>query len=348
VNGIMLLADGSSVPADAAGVEAALKDGKLVWLDVLQPGPEDVAALSQTFELHPLAAEDLTDFGQRPKIEDFGNLVYMVSYGLAGHVGDDPALDVTTLAVTEVHCFYAENFLVTVRRGGCHSLEQMRDRMKARVAELAGADLFTGTTGRPGNDRPIRLILLHHIMHSLADGFFPALSSFDDRIDELQEQIFAKPTNDQLAQLLGMQRWLVHVRKLIAPQRDVVASLVSGMVLLPGMTAESDPYLRDLYDHLIRINDMMDSYRDLLSNSMSAYLSMVSNNLNVVMKQLTIMATVFLPLSFLTGFFGQNFAWLVNRMGSLPTFMILGIGTEALAVGGLFWLFWRRGWIGGS
>ena len=105
-----------------------------------------------------------------------------------------------------------------------------------------------------------------------------------------------------------MQRWLVQVRKLIAPQRDVIASLVSGMVLLPGMTAESDPYLRDLYDHLIRINDMIDSYRDLLSNAMSAYLSMVSNNLNVVMKQLTIIATVFLPLSFLTGFFGQNFA----------------------------------------
>jgi magnesium transporter len=128
----------------------------------------------------------------------------------------------------------------------------------------------------------------------------------------------------------------------------VVASLVSGMVLLPGMTAESDPYLRDLYDHLIRINDMMDSYRDLLSNTMSAYLSMVSNNLNVVMKQLTIMATVFLPLSFLTGFFGQNFAWLVNRLGSLPTFLFLGLGTEVLAVGGLYWLFRRRGWIGGG
>ena len=348
MNGIMLLADGSAVPADPDGVEAALKDGKLIWLDVLQPSPEDVTALSSTFELHPLAAEDLTDFGQRPKIEDFGNLVYIVGYGLAGHVGDDPAVDVTTLGVTEVHCFYAEKFLVTVRHGGCHSLEQMRTRMEARVAELASEALLPGSTGLPASDRPVRLILLHHIMHSLADGFFPALSTFDDRIDDLQEQIFAKPTNDQLAQLLGMQRWLVQVRKLIAPQRDVVASLVSGMVLLPGMTAESDPYLRDLYDHLIRINDMMDSYRDLLSNTMSAYLSMVSNNLNVVMKQLTIMATVFLPLSFLTGFFGQNFAWLVNRLGSLPTFLILGLGTEALAVGGLYWLFRRRGWIGGG
>lgn len=321
---------------DPAAIRHALKDGSLLWLDVVRPDPDDVAALHEIFELHPLAVEDLTDFGQRPKVEDFGNLIYLVSYGIAGPVGEGKDIDITELGVTEVHCFYSESFLVTVRHDGCHSLETMRDR-----AGLPGMRL-TGAT------RPTRLILLHNILHSLSDSFFPALSDLDDRIDELQEQMFAKPTNDQLAGLFGMQRWLVHVRKLISPQRDMIASLVSGMVILPGMTAESDPYLRDLYDHLIRISDMIDSYRDLLSNAMSAYLSMVSNNLNQVMKQLTIMATIFLPLSFLTGFFGQNFAWLVGRLGSLTTFIGLGLGTEVLAVGGLFWLFRRRGWIGGS
>jgi magnesium transporter len=103
--------------------------------------------------------------------------------------------------------------------------------------------------------------------------------------------------------------------------------------------------VRDLYDHSIRISDEIDSYRDLLDNATSAYLSMVSNRLNEVMKQLTIIATVFLPLSFLTGFFGQNFAWLVGRLGSLPAFLILGLGTEVIAVAGLWWLFRRRGWI---
>ena len=143
-----------------------------------------------------------------------------------------------------------------------------------------------------------------------------------------------------------MQRWLVYARKIISPMRDATASLVAGMVVLPGTTPESDPYLRDLYDHLIRISDMIDSYRDLLSNGMDAYLSMVSNNLNVVMKQLAVIATIFLPLSFLTGFFGQNFGWLVSHLGGWPTFVILGIGSELLAVGGLFALFRKRGWIG--
>jgi magnesium transporter len=348
VDAILLLTNGSSAIADVAAVQNALKDGTLLWLDVLQPGPEDVAGLSEALELHPLAAEDLTDFGQRPKVEDFGNLVYFVTYGITGSVSDEPGFDLTALGVTEVHCFFAENFLVTVRHGGCQSIEQMRQRVQARAAELVGEALLPGTTGQPGSGRPVRLILLHHLMHGLTDSFFPALSSFDDRIDELQEQIFAKPTNEQLAQLFSMQRWLVQIRKLIAPQRDVMASLVSGMVNLPGMSAESDPYLRDLYDHLIRISDTIDSYRDLLSNAMSAYLSIVSNNLNVVMKQLTIIATIFLPLSFLTGFFGQNFAWLVGRLGSLATFLVLGLGTEVLAVVGLYTMFRRRGWLGGG
>jgi magnesium transporter len=103
--------------------------------------------------------------------------------------------------------------------------------------------------------------------------------------------------------------------------------------------------VRDLYDHLIRISDMVDSYRDLLSGSLDAYMSVVSNRLNDVMKQLTIIATIFLPLSFLTGFFGQNLGWLVSREGSIGAFLIFGIGVELAAVLGLLMLFRRRGWI---
>ena len=135
------------------------------------------------------------------------------------------------------------------------------------------------------------------------------------------------------------------MRKLVTPQRDMVASILTQVVPIPGVTAESERYIRDLYDHLIRISDMVDSYRDLLSGSLDAYMSVVSNRLNDVMKQLTIIATVFLPLSFLTGFFGQNFGWMVQRMGSLGVFLGLGVGTEVLAALGLLLLFRRRGWM---
>jgi magnesium transporter len=323
VQALLIQVDGSTGSADKSAIEQALRDDKLLWLDVRAPDADDVAALTEIFSLHPLAAADLTEFGQRPKIEDFGNLVYLVGYGVKGTDND----------LTEVHFFIAEKFLVTVRREGCQSLEEMRDRVSPRDQRLEG------------QARPTRMILLHNILDALIDSFFPSLSAFDDRIDELQEMIFAKPSNAQLAELFTMQRWLVSVRKLVSPLRDAMASLVSGVVTLPGMTAESDPYLRDLYDHLIRISDLIDSYRDLLSNAMDAYLSMVSNNLNEVMKQLAIIATIFLPLSFLTGFFGQNFAWLVNQLGGLPVFLIVGIGSELVAVLALYWLFRHRGWI---
>jgi magnesium transporter len=324
VQGKLILLDGSAPPADDATIKGALADGKLLWLDIRPADPDGIRLLRDVFNMHPLAIQAVSEFGQRPKVEDFGNAVYLVSYGASGE-GQD---------LTEVHIFISKDYLVTIRKDHCHALDQLWERL-----------------GRPGglstdSNRPLRLILLHHILDGLIDSFFPPLSDFDDQIDALQEKIFAKPSNDQLQELFNMQRWLVNVRKLVSPQRDMMASLVAGMVELPGMTPDSDPYLHDLYDHTIRISDLIDSYRDLLSNAMDAYLSMVSNNLNLVMKQLAIIATIFLPLSFLTGFFGQNFAWLVNRLGSMTVFLGAGIGTELVAVAGLYLLFRRRGWIG--
>jgi magnesium transporter len=323
MDGKLIRLDGSSADAELKLVEKALADGDLLWLDLRSAGEDGIAMLRDTFLLHPLAIEDVTEFGQRPKVEDYGDVVYLVSYGVAS--------DGTTFS--EVHFFIAENYLVTVSNCGCPAMDQVRDRVTKPGGQL------------PGGNRPTRLIMLHHLLDALIDSFFPKLSDFDDQMDALQERIFAKPSNDQLAELFDMQRWLVVARKLISPQRDMMASLVAGMVELPGTTPAADPYLRDLYDHLIRISDLIDSYRDLLSNAMSAYLSMVSNNLNEVMKQLAIIATVFLPLSFLTGFFGQNFAWLVGKLGGWPTFLIVGVGTELVAVVALYWLFRRRGWI---
>jgi magnesium transporter len=327
VDGKLILIDGSTAPLDEVTIKGALEDGKLLWLDFKPADPDGIALLRDDFQLHPVAIEAVSEFGQRPKVEDFGDVVYLVSYGVTGPERDD---------LTEVHIFIAADYLITIRKDHCHALDARGDRL----GKPGGLPAGTG--------RPTRLILVHHILDSLIDSFFPRLSDFDDRIDDLQEQIFAKPSNDQLAELFNMQRWLVNARKLVTPQRDMMAALVAGMVNMPGMTPDGEPYLRDLYDHTIRISDQIDSYRDLLSNAMSAYLSMVSNNLNEVMKQLAIIATIFLPLSFLTGFFGQNFAWLVGNLGGWPTFVIVGLGTEVLAVAGLYWLFRRRGWLGSA
>ena len=298
-------------------IELALKEDRLLWLDLQGTDDEVLILLREVFKIHPLAVEDVKEFGQRPKIEDYDDFVSIVAYG-ARDLGEP---------MTEVHCFYAERFLVSVHR----------DEVPA-VAEACH------TLGRLHTDR--RLVALYRLLDALVDTMFPYLASMDERIDELQDQIFVSPKESQLSDLFALKRQIVTMRKLVTPQRDMVSTMMAQVVTIPGMTAESERYVRDLYDHLIRISDMVDSYRDLLSGSLDAYMSMVSNRLNDVMKQLTIIATVFLPLSFLTGFFGQNLGWLVNREGSLTAFLIFGIGTEALAVIALFILFRRRGWLG--
>src|SRR5204862_1089405 len=144
--------------------------------------------------------------------------------------------------------------------------------------------------------------------------------------DELENQIFLRASDDQLQEIFQMKRLLVGMRKAVTPQRDAFASLTGRMAELPGFDTEDEHYFRDVYDHLIRISDLIDSYRDLLTSAMDVYLSTVSNRLNAVMKQLTIIATVFLPLTFITGFFGQNFGWRVRNITSFSAVAVFGIG----------------------
>jgi len=188
-------------------------------------------------------------------------------------------------------------------------------------------------------------MLLYRVIDSLLDGFFPVLSAIDDEIDELEDAILENPTDDQLARLFDLKRSLIAMRKVVTPERDLFAPMVGDVDALPGVTQDGERYFRDLYDHLIRISDLLDSYRDLLSGALDTHISTVSNRLNIVMKQLTMIATIFLPLSFLTGFFGQNFSWMVDRITSWQTFWFVGVGVQILVVVGLLMLFRQRGWL---
>ena len=251
-------------------------------------------------------------------MEDFERFVSIVFFG-SSSVGRP---------LIEVHLFFSENFLVTLHREPCMAFEGMLTAMARHHTGLAA-----------------RVIVLHHVLDSLVDSLFPMMASFDDKIDAIQEDIMVKPQPEQLESLFTLKRWLTDVRKVVAPQRDMLSALLSQRVDVPGMTKDNEPYFRYLYDHLIKINDLVDSHRDLLSSSMDAYMSQMSNRQNDVMKQLTIMATIFLPLSYLTGFFGQNFSWLVNSIGGWEEFFGVGLGTEALAVIILLITFKRRGWL---
>jgi magnesium transporter len=349
-----LLDDQGDVQEDVSRqtIEGLLRDGKLFWLDLPTVGEEEVELLRDVFHFHPLAVEDAEHFGERPKLEEYDGYVTLVLYGSGAEAaeaatdpggnggppvpGPDPTTsvsvdpdDVETLS--EVHCFLSDKYLVTVHRGHCPAFRAMLARAHARKIPVTD---------------PSRLF--YRVADTLVDSFFPVLAELDDRIDTLQSQVMQRPDNAQLGELLGYRSSLIALRRVVTPQRDLFASLSSQVTELPGFGDEEVRYLRDIYDHLIRLSDMIDGYRDLLSGTTDAYLSVVSNQLNVVMKQLAIISTVFLPLSFITGFFGQNFSWLLARLGSWEVFALLGVGSEVVAVGLLVVLFRRRGWIGGN
>jgi magnesium transporter len=323
-----LTCDGSFGEPTRADIEQHFRDQVFFWLDL--DGVDDDAhdLLQNTLNLHQLAVSHAQEFGQRPKIEDYDDFVYMVVHGGGGGVGgsDDEPLTV------EVHFIVAEHFVITIHHGPCPAMAAVHERIGHRRASEFQAP---------------QVALLYLVIDQLVDGFFPILDAFDTKIDDLEDAILVQPTEEQLGTLFTMKRTLVTLRKVITPQRDMFASITSGVESLPGMTDDGQRYLRDIYDHLIRISDLVDGYRDLLSSVMDTHLSTVSNRLNVVMKQLTIIATIFLPLSFITGFFGQNFGWLVQHIGSGQVFVTLGLGLNIVVAAALYYLFRKRGWLGG-
>jgi magnesium transporter len=317
---------GTAADATPQGIVEAAAGGTFFWLDldVHDPGPDDdvKGMLINTFHFHPVAVEAADQFGQRARIDDYDDFVHIVTFGMAGD-GQN---------VAEVHCFITEKFIISIHRGDCPALATVRDRISTHHA----AD-----TAAP------QVVVFFLIMDTLIDSFFPVLSDFDDAIDNLESAILKDPTEEQLGTLFAMKRQIMTIRKVITPQRDMISSLNAGMVAIPGMTDQGSVYFRNLYDHLIRISDMVDGYRDLIGGAMDTHLSMVSNRLNVVMKQLAIIATIFLPLGFLTGFFGQNFAWPIAHIQvGLGHFLVLGLGSELVAIVLLVILFKRRGWLG--
>jgi magnesium transporter len=321
MDGHLITVDGTEHEIDQASLKRLIDSSARFWLDLAGRDTAAIEALLRdTFGFHPLTVEDAGQFGQRPRFDTYDNFVLLVVYGVTA----DGRL-------IEVHCFYTENYLVTVHHDPSDDLTEFARRLGQRMGPS-----------------PDHVMLLYRVIDALVDAYFPVLAELDDRIDELADEILQRPTEQQLGELFDMKRSLIALRKVVTPQRDMFASLLTEPEAIPAMTPDAERYFRDLYDRLIRISELVDSYRDLLSGALDTYLSTVSNRLNVVVKQLTIIATIFLPMSFLTGFFGQNFAWMVARIGSFPVFLVVGIGFQILTVAALVILFRRRGWLTGD
>ena len=301
---------------DREAIAGLLQRDEYFWLDLTAPGKDEVEELAKLFSFHPLALEDTLKRGQRPKLEDFGDYMFLVYYGAASRDGGEIALD-------EVHAFLSGSYIVTTHPSQCTVLEEARERLSAQ---------------EPRSEQ----FVVYRVLDGLTDSFFPVLERLDDRMERLDAEIFETATPGHLEEITELRRQLVSLKRVATPQRDLLARGVDDILEIPGLEADSRNYFRDVYDHAIRISDQIDSYRDLLSGTRDAYLSIVSNRLNQITKQLTVVATIFLPLSFLVGFFGQNFKWMVENIDSEAAFFVLGVGGLVLSVAGLL-LWFRRG-----
>ena len=305
------------VPAGPESIAERLSSSECFWLDILEPGEEDLALLREAFGFHALAVEDSEQFGQRPKVEGYDDFVFLVVYGWA------PDED----GRVEVHCFSTERYLVTVHRDPSPTLDSLREKLEREPTRF-----------------PEGPLLLHGVIDRLVDDFLPVLEGLGDDLDAIEERVFAEPKHEQLEDIFRMKRRLARLRRVLAPERELLARVTGGANELPGMTVEAERHFRDVYDQLVRLAEEIDGDRELANSAIDAYLSTASNRLNVTTKQLTVIATIFLPLSFLTGFFGQNFDWMVGEVSSWQAFVLFGIGLEVLLVIGLVVLFRVRGW----
>ena len=305
---------------DAARIKDHLERDHFFWLDLTAPSRGELVELQQVFGFHPLALEDTEHFGQRPKLDNYGEYVFLTFYGAWRHGEDDRE------PVDEVHLFISGRYLVTIHHDPLPPLDHQREQLDGRVLH---SEQF----------------LLYRVLDALTDSFFPLLADMDDEIDSLEAAMLTHPTEQQLERIFSLKRQLVVMRKVVTPQRDLFARSIDQIADLPGLELDERDYFRDVYDHLIRISDLIDSYRDLLSGATDMYLSTISNRQNGVMKQLTVIATIFLPLTFITGFFGQNFAFMVTHLiRSTWAFWVLGVGSMLATCLGLLIYFRRKGW----
>jgi len=305
-------------PADQL---SELRGAHPCWLDISNPQSEEFDLVAKELELHPLAVEDARHGHQRPKIDQYETHYFIVFYAL-----ESPSPGVVNYH--EVAIFVAQNAIVTVHEG---------DFSARRLVEKRFVEGHLPTGG----------LLLHALLDTMVDQYFEVVDQFGERI-ELLEQFVAEETGPNLhrahaplRELFLVKRELLELRKTIAPERDVLQVLVRGDIRELRETGKR-AYFQDVYDHILRVTDEIDTFRELTSNVIDAYLAAASNRLNEVMKVLTSIATVLLVLTVVTSFFGQN--WDFIPYGSVTLFWVSIIVSGILAVG-LTMYFHRRGWL---
>jgi magnesium transporter len=297
----------------------------VIWVDMESPTAADEQVLLDVFNFHPLTVEDCRENRHYPKIEEFPGYIYFIVHGVRADTSPD------RFNTIELDGFLGSNYVITYHHDFFRSIANVKQLLRTSPIACQRGPAF----------------LLHQILDQIVDFYSPVLDDFDSRIDQLEETIFSlrRPNNEILSEIMDLKRSVLRLRRISNKQMDILLRMSRGEFhsLIPE---DMRPFYRDIYDHIVRVTDLADSYRDLISGSLEAYLSVVSNRMNEVMKVLTIFSAVMLPLTFIAGVYGMNFEnmpELHSRYGYYGALIVMGV----VAVGMLIF-FWRRGWLGGG
>jgi magnesium transporter len=306
-------------------IGAALRQpGGLLWVD-LAGEPDEVCQplLLDTFGFHPLAVDDALDEAHVPKVDDWGEYLYLVLHGVVFEPADDEPLH-----THELDLFLGQNYLVSYR-----------------TEPIAAVDRVWADCQR--DDRHLQKgagRLLYKLTDELVADYMPAVEAVDEAIDQVEDEIFGQPGPTLLERIFVLKRALLHLRRIMAPQREVLNKLARGDY---GVVYEEDRvFFRDVYDHLVRLYDITEGLRDLVGSALDTYLSVVSNRMNEVMRTLTVITTLFLPVSFLVGFFGTNFFQPVAPLTAWtdrPAFVLMLLAMILVPAGMFLWIR-KRAW----
>jgi len=298
---------------------ATCRDGGVTWIDVV--GLHDVEVvreLGEHFDLHPLALEDVLSVGQRPKADEYENHYFIVLRLF--HVLADG------LSSEQISLFLGDGHVITFQELSEDVFDGVRERLR----------LARGRIRTMGAD-----YLAYALIDALVDHFFPVIEHLGERIEDLEDEVMSDPARNTVEQIHAIRKELLTLRRAAWPQREVLAAMERFESARIGR--ETRVFLRDAYDHAVQIMDMVETYRDLASGLLEIYLSSVSNRMNEVMKVLTVMATIFIPITFLAGVYGMNFKHMpeLGWPWAYPAFW----GVSVASTLGLLWYFKRKDWL---
>ena len=258
----------------------------LLWIDLEDPTERDFELLRQEFGFHPLAIEDARRRHERPKLDVYENYLFLVFYAVRN--SDDREL----FATQELSLFIGKNYLVTVHHEPCPEIEAIAERWREQADQIEESKQRVA-------------LLLYALLDTIVDNYFPILDALAERTDRLEEAIFEGKDQHALEELFQLRKRLLALRRVVGPERDVLNVLTRRDIELLG--PDTAVYFQDVYDHILRVTDAIDTYRDLLASALDAYLSVVSNNLNKVMRTLTAWSIILMSLALIAGIYGMNF-----------------------------------------